>query len=217
MKAKVTVIPAPFTVIDGKFKLDGGFKAELIPLARAIGDMIQKAAINVQIAMNVVAAFAEYKRLTKSGLPAFVKDCVDSTCPQSTYGNVGSKERKSLTSHSVFVGIEYMVKKGNAAIKQLAERKALSDAGLDPDDSEKVGVRNKQKVADKNAAFVSAFVKSMVNFANNDVTESTIEFHLVNVMGLHEKKDKTMLTKKGILLRDAAVKALGLNAIEKVG
>lgn len=212
--AKVTVAEVidPFMTIvktDGKesgIALSAQFRMELFRDATETGGFIQTVQQKIQTAMNASIAFKEYKRITKSGLPGFAK-FIDPTVPHSTYGAAGSKERREMNAHTFFTGLEYLVKKGNTALLAQAERKALSDAGINPDDSEKVGALNKTKRDNKAASFESAFCKCMVDIARHGVTATTIENIIVQVL---KKKEKTSddPNDAGIKLRDAAVKAV---------
>lgn len=201
---------AVFTVTKGKngetFAITPKYKAELIAAGSEVGGFLQTAEQKVAIALNLATAFGEYKRITNNGLPAFVHDMLDATCPKS-YGKVGSDDRKALTTHKLFNGIEYLYKKGSAALVKMNERKALSDAGIDVDNQDEVNEHNKEAREQKAEAFRKSFERVIVGFYNFGVTETTIS-NLLILMGKHEKDDKVELNKAGVVLRDAAVKAV---------
>jgi len=63
-----------------------------------------------RIALTLEAAFKKYKRITDNGLPAFVHEHIDETCPKG-YGAPGSDERKKINAHTVFNGVDHLIKK----------------------------------------------------------------------------------------------------------
>ena len=69
-----------------------------------------------KLASNLVEIFDQYKQLTGNGLPGFVHEFLDPTCP-AAYGNPGSDIRRAITTHKVFNKIEYIVKEGRKARK----------------------------------------------------------------------------------------------------
>ena len=188
------------------FTLSPKFRSELIAVGSEIGAFIATAEQKIQTAINLTLAVNEYRRVTKNGLPAFVHDLLDPTCPKG-YGKIGSTDRTTITTHRLFNGIEYLYKKGNAAVERIAERKALSDAGIDPDDADKVSERNKETREERASAFQKSFVKVCVDFSRHGVTETTIS-NLLLLMGKHPKGDKTDLSKLGEELSTAAQKAV---------
>ena len=61
-------------------------------------------------------------RVTDNGLPAFVHEHIDETCPKG-YGAPGSDERKKINAHTVFNGVDHLIKKVRRPLKQINERK----------------------------------------------------------------------------------------------
>lgn len=194
-----------------KIVLSDGFIKQVVGAATDIGNMIRTAQEKIAIAMNLVEAFQEYKAKTKNGLTAFVNDYFDKNCPRS-YGAPGSAERKKATSNTIFNGVDYMIRKGQAAIKAAAERKALMDAGISPDDSEKVKDHNKDVREAKAASFERAFLKCIVDFDKHGVTDTTISNLLISVLRKVEKAKEgevsDELNATGKKLLNAAVQAV---------
>lgn len=206
----VTVIPSNFSIQtvgnEKKLVLTDGFIKQVIGAATDIGNMIRTAQEKIQIAVNLVEAFKQYKEISKNGLCPFVADYFDKDCPRS-YGAAGSAERKKVTSNTIFNGVEYMVKKGQAALKQAAERKALMDAGISPEDTDKIKDHNKDVRDAKYSTFERAFCKCMVDFDKHGVTDTTVNNLLVSVLRKKEK-DSDDLNATGKKLLNAAVQAV---------
>lgn len=175
----------------------------------------QKRERNLQVALTLQAAFTEYKALTNGlGLPAFVNDCLDSTCPRQ-YGKVGTPDRDKIVKHSIFRGVEAMMKAASRALKTQKENQALLAAGIDPKDGVNVNKHNKEIRDEKQEALESAFGKALVDFDRHGVTATTIESFIIRVLGKKEK-DSDELTAGGKKLRDAAIKALFVSRGGKV-
>lgn len=210
----VIVTGNPFKVVKTKtgesITLSAAFKTTLLSEGKEAGKiyttMQDRMREKIAISLNLTAAFAEYKRITKNGFPGFVHDLLDPSCPKS-YGKVGSDDRKELNSHSVFNGLSAMLKSGDAALTKMKERKALSDAGLDPDDSEKVQEHKKEERDNKRDAVQAEFVRCMVGFDTYGVTETTVD-NLLIWAGKHEKGNKEEVNKVGATIRDAAIKGV---------
>src|ERR1041384_7816116 len=182
----VAVIPAPFTIQKDGGKevnviLSDSLKREVIALATEVGGFIRTAEQKIQTALNITAAFREFKRITGSGLPAFAQS-IDPTVPHASYGAAGSKERRELVAHTFFCGLEYLIKKGNAAMERAAERKALIDAGVDVNDAEKVKEHQKDVRETNTAKFTKAFTKCIVDFVRIGITDVTVG-NLLIVLG----------------------------------
>lgn len=185
----VTIIEPVWTLSDdGKsMSLDAGFIKRIKTTATEIGTAIRGWEQKMQDALNVASAFAEYKRLTTNGFPAFVNAYFDSSLPKS-YGGPKSDERKKLVASPLFNGLDYLNRKGAKEIQKITDRNNLIKAGINPEDSEKVGDHNKNAKQDKAAKLQDKYNRSVLGFVRFGVTQTTVENFVVLALGKASKK-----------------------------
>jgi hypothetical protein len=229
-KAIVKVLPATFSIVekDGKkvFSLSAKYKEHILGTCRGIGSLIQtfeeKQVQLKQDALSLREAFRAYKLATGGtladsknpdsqieggqGLPAFVSDCLDSTCPRQ-YGKVGTPDRENIVKNAIFRGAESLVKRANKEIDSMKNRQVLIAAGLNPDNAGDVKSHNKTEREDKLATFTQAFCRCMVLFHKHGVTETTIQNVVCTVLNKVEK-DTGRPTAGGTKLINAAMAAV---------
>lgn len=157
-------------------------------------------------ALTLVAAFDAWKEITKGGLPEFVKTFIDSTCPDK-YGAAGSEARFRINSHSVFNGVETMVKKGREAIAQMKALKELKAADIDPTNEKDVLKFRKDAKQAQRDANQAELNKALIDIDTHGVTKTTIE-NLV-VLVLHKRdKESHAITAAGEKIAQAALNAV---------
>jgi len=148
------------------FTLTPKFTAQAIEIGNDVGGILlslqERSALKMEFALNLKSAFAEFKRITKSGFPAFVHDFIDKTCPTS-YGKVGTKERSAITHHKLFIGLETLLKQATKYQEREATRQALIAAGINPDNAEDVGKKTKDEREAKADTFQRSFNRCLID------------------------------------------------------
>jgi len=100
-----------------------------------------------------------------------------------------------------------MKRQGDKYLAKMAERKALSDAGINPDDVKAVTDHNKDARKEKSDKFAKIFCKCIVDFDKHGVTDTTVSNFIVAVLRKKEKNSDEP-NKAGTELLNAAVKAV---------
>ena len=192
----VAVIPAEWKLSEDKQDVELGaeFKKQVLSVASEIGGtltlMSRTAEERAAVCISLTQVFTLWKdKNPKGGLTQFVHDKLDATCP-AAYGKVGTEERRKVTTHKVFSGIEYMVKKGKKALEKINEVKVLRAAGIEPTDEPKVKEHQSAVRDAERRAFQSAFNKMVLDFHKFGVTETTISNVLKGFVLRRRKTDE---------------------------